>query len=201
MQSGLSSRIDKNIDLIKGEVFNKGDIRFWMNGTTQIPLPGTNSDVLLIFTHYLKHFYKGGLGLRQICDWCRLLWTFRDSIDSRLLESKLIAMGLVSEWKAFGAFTVDYLGMPPETMPLYDNSAKWHRKAKKICEFVMEVGNFGHNRDLSHYGKKSYFMQKVISFGQRIGDLLRHACIFPLDSIRFFPRIMFNGFRSAIRGE
>lgn len=201
MHTGLASRIDKVLDRIKEDVFNRGDVRSWMNDTTQVFLPGVNSDALLVFTHFLKHFYKGGLGLRQICDWCRLLWTYRDSIDRSRLESNLISMGLVSEWKAFGAFAVDYLGMPSEAMPLYDSSAKWHRKADKICRFVMDVGNFGHNRDMSYYGKRPYFVRKVISFGQRMGDLFRHAGIFPLDSLRFFPKILFNGLRSAARGE
>ena len=46
-----------------------------------------------------------------------------------------------------------------------------------------------------------YLIRKCISMGRRIGDLINHARIFPLDSLRFFPRIMFNGLRSAIRGE
>lgn len=36
-----------------------------------------------------------------------------------LLEARLNEMGLVSVWKAFGAFAVEYLGMPGEAMPLY----------------------------------------------------------------------------------
>lgn len=201
MHSGLSSKIDKALDTIKEDIFNRSDVRPWTNDSTQVFLPGVKSDIFIIFTHYLKHFYKGGLGIRQICDWCRLLWTYKDGIQQSGLGITLHSMGLASEWKAFGAFAVDYLGMPLDALPLYDNSPRWHRKAKKISKFVIEVGNFGHNRDLSYYGKKSYFIQKVISFGQRIGDLLHHASIFPLNSIRFFPRIMFNGLRSAIRGE
>ena len=110
-------------------------------------------------------------------------------------------MGLMSEWKAFGSFAVEYLGMPTEGMPLYSPNKRWKRKADKICSFIMEVGNFGHNRDMSYYSSKPYFVQKVISLGQRFGDLFRHARIFPMDSLRFFPRIMFNGVRSAVRGE
>ena len=82
-----------------------------------------NNDILLIFTHFLKHFYKGGIGLRQICDWCRLLWTYRDSIDVALLEQRLRKMGLMSEWKAFAALAVEYLGMPAES-PIYDSSKR-----------------------------------------------------------------------------
>ena len=35
--------------------------------------------------------------------------------------------GVVSEWKAFAAMAVEYLGMPMEAMPLYSDSGKWKR--------------------------------------------------------------------------
>ena len=60
----------------------------------------------------LQHFFVGGVGLRQICDWCRLLWTYRERIDRDLLLRRLQEMWIVSEWKAFGAFAVEYLGLP-----------------------------------------------------------------------------------------
>ena len=75
------------------------------------------------------------------------------------------------------------------------------RKADRIREFVMEVGNFGHNRDMSYYSKYPYVVRKCILMTQRFGDMIRHARIFPMDSLRFFPRIMWNGIRSAVRGE
>jgi len=110
-------------------------------------------------------------------------------------------MGLFSEWKAFGSFAVEYLGMPVESMPFYSDEQKWKKKADKICAFILEVGNMGHNRDMSYFEKYPYLIRKVCSMGRRSGDLMRHARIFPLDSLSFFPRIMFNGLRSAIRGE
>lgn len=119
----------------------------------------------------------------------------------RLLESRLRKMGLMTEWKAFGAFAVDYLGMPSEAMPFYSACDKWKRKANQLCEFILEVGNFGHNRDMTYYDSKPYLIRKTISLGRRCGDLIHHARIFPLDSLRFFPNIMFNGLRSIVRGE
>ena len=68
-------------------------------------------------------------------------------------------------------------------------------------EFVLKAGNMGHNRDMSHFSKYPYLIRKCVSMGRRIGDLINHARIFPLDSLRFFPRIMWNGLRSAVRGE
>lgn len=198
---GLSSKIDAVIDEVQKTVFEEDDVRYWQNGNVKIPLPGADSDVILIFTHFLKHFYKGGLGLKQICDWFRLLWTYRESIDVQKVEARITRMGLMSEWKAFAAFAVKYLGMPVEAMPMYDDAPKWNRKAELIKAFVLLVGTFGQNRDMSYYGKYPYLVRKCISMSQRVGDLVSHSRIFPLDSLRFFPRIIFNGLRSAMRGE
>ena len=201
LYSGLSSNIEKELDDVYKDTFYRGKVRIWENGKVLVFLLSAENDAFYVFTHFLQHFYKGGVGLRQICDWCRLLWTYRDRIDLKLLESRVQRAGLISEWKAFGAFAVEYLGMPIEAMPFYSPDAKWKCKADRICNFIMEVGNMGHNRDSSYIEKYPYIIRKACSLGRRISDLYRHARIFPLDSIRFLPRIMFNGVVSAIRGE
>ena len=197
---GLSSKVEKELDALQQDTFCGGQVRSWMNGKCQVFLLKAENDAFYVFSHILQHFYKGGIGLRQICDWCRLLWTYRDSLNDKLLEQRIKRSGLMSEWQAFGAFAVDYLGMPADAMPFYSSDKKWSRKAKRICSFVMEVGNFGHNRDNTYYDKP-FIVRKFKSFGRRCGDLARHARIFPLDSLRFFPNILFNGLRSAARGE
>lgn len=207
LHCGLSSKIAKGLDEIKKAVLYEGKVRSWTNGNTQILLPNADEDVVYVFIHMLQHFFKEGLGLRQVCDWCRLLYRYRAELDLRVLESRIRRMGLLSEWKAFAAFAVEYLGMPVEAMPfinLDDNhnvNKKDKKKADKICAFILEVGNMGHNRDMSYFEKYPYLIRKMFSMGRRCGDLIRHARIFPMDSIRFFPRIMFNGLRSAARGE
>ena len=198
---GLSGRMDAVIDELQCKVCEQGKIRLWMNNGVPVMLPAPDEDVILVFTHFLKHFYKGGLGLRQICDWCRLLWTYRETIDWSLLEARLREIRLISEWKVFGAFSVEYLGMPVKAMPIFDGSNRWKRKAKKIEEFIMMSGNFGHNRDSSYWTKYPYLIRKAFSMKRRVGDLISHAKIFPLDSFRFFPSIVGHGLRSAARGE
>lgn len=201
LRCGLSSNIDRSIDEIQNVVFYNGDVRLWMNGNTQVHLPGPNCDIIYVFIHLLNHFYKGGVGLRQFCDWCRLLWTYRARIDMALLERRLLKMGLVSEWKAFGSFLVNYLRMPVEAMPFYSADVKWKKKASRICVFILEVGDMGHNRGMGYYEKYPFLIRKVCSLGVRCIDMLRHARIFPLDSLSFFPRIMLNGIRSVVKGE
>ena len=67
----------------------------------------------------------------------------------KLLKRRLTKMGLMREWKAFAALSADYIGMQVEALPLYASDRKWSRKASRILSFVLETGNFGHNRDKS----------------------------------------------------
>ena len=107
----------------------------------------------------------------------------------------------MSEWKAFYNLANRYLGMPDLGSGLTIHDSRFDKKADRIMEFILKSGNMGHNRDMSHFSMYPYLIRKCVSMGRRIGDLINHARIFPLDSLRFFPRIMFNGVRSAIRGE
>lgn len=184
LRSGLWRRLDKELDNVQRAVFYDGKVRSWMNGRTQVFLPGPDEDVTFIFSHILQHFFKEGIGLRQICDWCRLLWKYKDSIDVGLLEKRLISMGIMTEWKAFAVLAVNYLGMPEDVIPLRSDNGKWSRKATKIMNFIIETGNFGHNRDYSYRQKNSFVVYKAISLWRHIKDFGRYFVIFPLDSIK-----------------
>ena len=189
--SRLSGRVDRVVDEAQKDIFYSGNIRSWMNGGTSVFLPSPDNDVIFIFTHILKHFYIEGVGVRQLCDLCRLLWTYKDSLNHGLLETRIKKAGVMTEWKAFAALAVDWLGMPKETMPLYSPVFKWKRKADKICSFVIDVGNFGHNREIKC--SKNFFIGKVQAAWFKMGDFVRHAQIFPMDSMKFFWHYAING--------
>lgn len=70
-----------------------------------------------------------------------------------------------------------------------------------MYRFILAVGNFGQNRDMNYYSKYPYVVRKVVSFGRRVGDVSRHAGVFPVDSFRFLPSIVFHGVRNVARGE
>ena len=189
LHSRLSKRVDEGIDEVQNDVFCGGNVRSWTNGNTQVFIPNMNDDVMFIFTHILHHFYIEGIGLRQICDWCRLLWTYKDSFNHGLLESRLRRMGLMTEWKAFASVAVDWLGMPVEAMPFYSSEKKWSIKAEKIIAFVLETGNFGHNRQV--------YIGKINSVLRKSKDFARHTSIFPWDSIKFFFYFLGSGIKVA----
>lgn len=168
LHTGLSTKVDKSIDAVQRDVFYAGNVRSWYNGNTQVFLPAADEDVFLVFTHFVKHFYKeGGVTLRQMCDWCRLLWTYKNSLNYRVLETLIRKAGLLSEWKAFSALVVEYLGMPVEAMPFYSEDKKWSKKAEKIVAFILKGGKW-----------------------QRFKDTFRVGSIFPLNTLKFMPGII-----------
>jgi hypothetical protein len=107
-------------------------------------------------------------------------------------------MGLVTEWLAFAYLTVNYLGMPKEAMPFYDPAKRWKRKADKVIAFILETGNFGHNRDSSYISNTPVIRRKIISLWHYFKDNIRHLFIFPNDSLRVMWLIIINRGKIAL---
>lgn len=189
----LSKHVDKVIDAAQKDVLCGGNVRSWQNGQTMVSLPSVDDDVIFVFTHILKHFFIEGIGLRQICDWCRLLYTYKDSLDYKLLEARIREAGILTEWKAFAALAVDWLGMSVEMMPLYSSDKKWGCKAKRIMGFVLESGNFGHNRTKSIAHSNSKIGNKMCSFIDHTRVIVSHSTIFPFDAIKVWWNMMVSG--------
>ena len=184
----FSNRVNKGIDAVQRDIFNNGKVRVWQNGDTEVFLPAPDEDVVLVFTHILEHFFVGGVGFRQLSDWCRLLWTYREQIDVPLLESRLRCMGLMPEWKGFAALAVGYLGLPVDAMPLYSDAPKYRRKADRICRLVLQTGNMGHNINQSYRTKYPGLVANAITFFRRLGEFARVTVIFPENAVGFWAR-------------
>lgn len=167
LRTGLSGRVDKVVDAVQKDVFFGGNVRSWYNGKTQVFLPSPDNDVFFVFTHFIKHFYKEGMNLRQICDWCRLLWTFKDSLNHELLEKRICKAGMMSEWRAFAALAVEYLGMPVDAMPMYDSRFKG--KGNRLIKYILNGCPY-----------------------DRIRDTWAIAKLFPWNTIKFLPSIFLN---------
>ena len=167
LRTGLSAKVDKEVDAAQNSVFIGGNVRLWDNKGTLVFLPAPTEDVFLVFTHFIKHFYKKGMSLRQVCDWCRLLWTYRNEINVDWLELHLRKAGLMEEWQAFAALAVEYLGMPKEAMPFYDS--RFTDKGSRLVEFIL--GGYSRNK---------------------IKDTLQIAKIFLWKALRYSPSIFLN---------
>lgn len=203
MRGMLTKKADDFMDELQVDLFKNYRSREWNNDGSVVKLPCPDDDLLFVFTHILKHFFNYGIGLRQVCDWCRLLYTFRDSLDYGLLESRLRKMGLMSEWRVFGALAVEYLGYPKDSMPFLESSRvqELKRKVDRVLAFILETGNFGHNRDNSYYNNTNAVVRGIISLWRHTCDSFKHSFIFPVDSVRIWSRMFMFGICDALKGK
>lgn len=200
LYSSLSRKVEKELDDVYADTFDRGVVKSGDIAGVQVFLLGNENNVFYVFTHILQHYFHGGIGLRQICDWCRLLWTFRGQLDQNVLRKRIEYAGLMTEWKSFAYLAVEYLGMPPMAMPFYDISAKWRKKARQIKTYIMKTGNFG-QRDLGYVRKYGYFKRKICSFKSTMFDMFIHLRVFPVDTIRFFMYYTCIRLNALRRGE
>ena len=192
MRTNISNILNRVIDEVQNDVFYGGSVRSWLNDNTQVFLPSPNTDVIFLFTHFINHFYGEGVGLRQICDWCRFLWKYQNDIDHMMLERRIRKMKLMTEWKAFASLAVEYLGMPQEAMPLFVKSNYYSSKALNILKLILETGSFGLKKDNSYRGNHSKIVENSITFKRRLCEFSKTGKIFPLNSLRFFVSYSIN---------
>ncbi len=192
----VSKRIDRMIDEIQRDSIVRGNVRAWNNNGIDVYLPNADNDVVLVFLHILQHFYMGGIGLRQLCDWCRLLWKYRDTINQELLFERLRKMRVLSEWKAFAALVVKFLGMPVDVIPLYSYS--YDKKAIKVLSVILKTGNLGHNVDRSYTTRYPTIIRRIITIMIQTKESIILASIFPLNGITSWFHFCVDGVKSAI---
>lgn len=95
-----------------------------------------------------------------------------------------------SEWMAFYNLASRYLGMPDLDSKFMVHDSQFDKKADRIMEFVMETGNFGHNRHNAD--------GKLVSLWHKTKDFARHDQVFPLDSIKFYFHFVWDGIKVAM---
>ncbi len=201
LRSYRLGRVNACIDEAQRDSFQHLHFRVWMNGETAIKLPQVDNDIVFVFTHILHHFFAAGIGLRQICDWCRLLWTYRDEIDQGLLSERLDRVRLRSEWEVFSSLAVNYLGMKPYAIPLYRKSAVLDWKADRLMNHIIRTGNFGHNQDYGYIHKTPVLLRKIMTFCKITQNTLYRLLIFPIDASAFYMRDIISSLKALGRGE
>ena len=153
--------------------------------------PSVDFNVFFIFNHFWHHFIADGVGLRQLCDWVRLMHVNHGKINLDYLSDVLGKMRLMKEWQVFGYIAVNTLGLPADEMPFYD--PKYKKTAEKVLELIMLEGNFGMENRKDYKRPKGYVAGKWYSFKRRFGRNLRVLSIFPMESLRHITKVFICG--------
>jgi hypothetical protein len=155
--------------------------------------------VFFIFNHFWHHFIADGVGLRQICDWVRLLHVNHGKINLDYLADVLNKMKLMKEWQVFAYIAVNTLGLPSEEMPFYD--PKYKKGGDKVLELIMQEGNFGYENQKGYQRPKGYFAGKWYSFKKSFSRNLKVLHIFPLETLRYIAKTIIVGVAVVFNDE
>lgn len=107
------------------------------------PVPPLQFDVLYIFLHAFGHFLNSGIGLRQVCDWARLVERHHAEIDAPLLQERLRQLGLLRAAVAFGYVAVHYVGLPARCLPFSIEGQMTAQLGEALVADILQTGNFG----------------------------------------------------------
>lgn len=170
-----------------------------INGV-EVNLPPVDFDAVFLLQHIANHLLKGGIGLRQLCDWSRYLHVHAAEIDRARLGNNLRTLRLMNCWQLFGWLAVNRLGLPEAEMPFY--SPRHEKRALRCLRIILRKGNFGQydkaarrNLDINFILRK---MQTcLIVIGQH-AELLR---VIPAEVLRHLPWYLLDGIKRLFTGK
>ena len=158
-----------------------------------IPLPPCHFDAIFIFLHTVRHYFGGGIGLRQVADWMRYMYQYGEQLDQERLVADIRLLGLEKIWRVFGCMAVKYLGCPPEKMPLYDE--KYQKEGRTVLRFILNSGNFGQFDPSIQSTSKFYIVRKLKAFSGHLQMKFRNFRMFPEESVYGIPGFIADGLK------
>lgn len=126
-----------------------------------IRIPPVDYNVCYIFNHAFQHLTRGGVGLKQFCDWARYIYVNRDRIDQKKVIAVLKEIGLLQAASLFEEFNIEYLGFPEE-MRLFDRFED-RILIDKLLEDILSSGNFG-QADVRKRREMNFIGEKINSY-------------------------------------
>ena len=165
-------------------------------GGVRVDTPEITFNAFYLFYHTWYHFVRGGVGLRQLCDWTLLLHAQKDSIDRERLHAMLKGMRLLAPWQLFGCIAVRDLGLQEAEFPFYE--ADCYDKSRRILGIILSEGNFGRGNKPRRERPKGYIAGKAWSLGIHTRRCLRILRIAPAEVCRSYRSILLRGFSVVI---
>lgn len=57
MPTEISERINADMERVQRDIFENGGVRVWRNDGVDLLLSSPDNDVMIVFTHFLQHFF------------------------------------------------------------------------------------------------------------------------------------------------
>jgi len=195
--SSVHHQLSNNAFYIIVNKWYPSDLRKTIIENKEIKLPPVWFDSFYILLHISEHFFQGGIGLRQLSDWCCLLHSYKDEIDPNLLRENLKILNLEKIWGAFAYVAVTYLGLPKEDMPFYED--RFNTLGEKILSQIFKEGNFGQHS--KGFRPKGYIKGKFHNLKYTLNRLSKVASIFPKESMIAIPMYIHIGIGQVLKDK
>ena len=197
---GFGKKTNKVIDKMQAEPLGGSDFRYWDCLGTKVTLPSADFDSVFIFLHFVQHYYHGGLGLRQICDWMMHEYRHESEFDYGWMLCRILDLRMLKEWKAFASLAVKRLGTDPRIIAFYD--PKRGKYSDIIWDSMKRSGNFG-RKMCGHRDPQSepYLIRKVRSLNGHLSWMGRHFRLNPGNTLRTIAGTLRSGFRGVVNGQ
>lgn len=154
-----SPLLNRKLQRFAGQWLDAPGCVFNVNGVgVKLPDPGFNAIYLLL--HALLHFIQEGIGLRQVCDWVRLLSVYSKEIDRSRLIREIKILKLEQAFHAFGYIAVSCLGLPACCLPLPVDD----ESGKSLLSDILKGGNFGRGHGKNEKRPGTRWGGKLYSF-------------------------------------
>ncbi|MFI3289864.1 MAG: nucleotidyltransferase family protein [Rikenellaceae bacterium] len=141
-------------------------------------LPPYNFDLIFIFYHTWRHFFVGGVGLRQVCDWACYADAFADKANIEELKRVINYFKLYPIISLFATIAVKELGVAPEKFSNYASTTK--DNYKKVLDKIWSGGNFGVYNKRQKPHSKTIFERKCRTLWWHIQNM---AFLFDIDKV------------------
>lgn len=156
----------------------------------------TAFNAVFLLLHIAKHLMEEGVGLRQVCDWCRFLHTYRDQIDKEKLALYIRGFHLEAFWNIWGRLAILYVGYPEQGMPCIQSG--FEKQTRLMLKHIFVSGNFGQYNKIWQNRPIAYWRGKYFAFRKELRRLVLLYRIFPSDTWSFFVFFIKRGIRQVI---
>ncbi len=161
-------------------------------GGVECYLPPYDFDFIYVHYHTWKHLLTGGVGLRQLCDWCCYIDKFHGRLDRVELDRVAHRFGLQRPISLFATIAVESLGVRAESLPNYVASER--EIVDQVLEKIWQGGNFGFYREERAVKRESFIGHKLQTLNSILNDMRFVLRLDVTYAIRFYIKV----FRSLV---
>lgn len=106
----------------------------------QYNIPPCEFNVFYVFLHMWHHYLDKGLHVKQMIDWVLVLHDYAKNQSQQYnqqLCEELKFYHLIEPWQAFGWVAVNYLGLPANEMPRYNDDKRTKHQAELLLNYML----------------------------------------------------------------